>query len=359
MRNIRSFICVALVLALVLALGCTVPAESYAPGRPVLSQLSATAEESSGDYEYDEFEEEFLDDGEDDVVMDPDEEMQFLDDLTRELEENKDVDAINGMINILLIGLDARPNQKTGRSDTMILMTLDNDHNCIKLTSFMRDLYVEIPGRSNNRLNAAYVFGGAELLMKTLEKNFGVTVDYYVAVDFSTLADVIDQLGGLTITVEDKYVKRVNAVIKEDNKVLGIDVNDGLLKEGGEQVLTGKQAQAYARYRYGDSQGDFGRTVRQREVIMKCMDKVKDMSMVDLVGLAVNNLDKVSTDMSLADMISLAPVALSLRDSEVRQLRIPMDGAYKSQKVSGMAVLVPNRKKILKEISSFILENGD
>lgn len=83
----------------------------------------------------------------------------------------------------------------------MILLTLDAEHNCIKLTSFMRDLYVEIPGRKNNRLNAAYVFGGPELLMKTMKKNFGIEVDHYVAVNFSILADVIDQLGGLVIDV--------------------------------------------------------------------------------------------------------------------------------------------------------------
>ena len=84
------------------------------------------------------------------------------------------------------------------------------------------------------------------------------------------LASLIDQLGGLTLTVESEYyMDRINAVIKEDNKVLGVDVNDGLLTHAGEQLMTGKQAQAYARYRYGTSDGDFGRTARQREVITK------------------------------------------------------------------------------------------
>ncbi len=292
----------------------------------------------------------------DGVVYDPEEE-ESLDDLTQSYAENADaLEAVGGMTNILLIGLDARPGETTGRSDTMILLTLDAEHNCIKLTSFMRDLYVEIPGRKNNRLNAAYVFGGPELLMKTMKKNFGIEVDHYVAVNFSILADVIDQLGGLVIDVPEKYLPRINAVIYQDNLVLGLPDTDGYIQEAGEQLLTGKQAQAYARYRYGTPDGDFGRTVRQREVVLKCLEKIKSLSMTELVQLAINNLDNVSTDMSVIDMITLAPAAFQLKDSEVRELRIPIDGAYSTKTISGMWVMVPNRNKNLKAITKFLLE---
>ena len=192
---------------------------------------------------------------------------------------------------ILLIGLDARPGKDEG-SDTMILLSLDADHGCIKLVSFMRDLYVEIPGKKNNRLNAAYAFGGPDLLIKTLKKNFGVKVDHYIAVNFSILADVIDQLGGLEIDVPEKYLPRINAVIYQDNLVLELPDEDGYIRKPGLQTLTGKQAQAYARYRYGTKDGDFGRTVRQREVVMKCMEKIKEMSMTQLAEMAIINLDR-------------------------------------------------------------------
>ena len=286
----------------------------------------------------------------DGVVYEPEEE-EMLSELI--LDESA-LKAVDGMTNILLLGIDARPREKTGRSDTMILLTLDADHNCVKLTSFMRDLYVEIPGRKNNRLNAAYVFGGPELLIRTLRQNFGIDVDYYVAVNFSVLGSVIDQLGGVTVTVDPKYVKRVNAVIREDNKVLGISVNDGLLKEGGEQNLTGKQAQAYARYRYGTDDGDFGRTVRQREIILKCMEKVKDMSMSALVQLAISNLDNVTTNMTVLDMVALAPAALRLKDAETRELRIPVDKGYQVKTISGMWVMLPDREKNLNAIKDFM-----
>ena len=268
------------------------------------------------------------------------------------------LDLVNEMKHILLLGIDARPGEKTGRTDTMIILTVDTTNNKIKLMSLMRDIIVEIPGRKANRLNSAFVYGGADLLMETIEKNFGIHIDHYVGVNFSLLAELIDQIGGLTLTVEsDYYMERINAVIKEDNKVLKINVNDGLLTESGEQLMTGKQAQAYARYRYGTKDGDFGRTARQREVIMKIFDKVTDMSMIELAAVAMGNIENVVTNLSLQDIMLLAKAMYSLSDAEFEQLRIPLDNGYKSQKVNGMAVLVPNRTKTMKAISEFLTED--
>lgn len=289
----------------------------------------------------------------DDTVLDPTEELVFQDTAAVEYLSGA-LEAVNELQNILLLGIDARPGESTGRSDTMIILTVDADQNVIRLVSLMRDLYVEIPGRKNNRLNAAYVYGGAELLMDTIEHNFGIHVDHYVAVNFSMMASLIDQLGGLELNVESEYYKdRINAVIKCDNKVLGIDVNDGLIESAGLQMLTGKQAQAYARYRYGTSDGDFGRTQRQREVILKIMEKLRGLSLVQLFRLAGDNIDKVYTNLTLEEIIELAPAALQLQDAEVRQLRIPIDGGYSSKTVSGMAVLVPSREKNIQALVDF------
>lgn len=353
-------------LALVIALmgtlmGAGLGAAEVAPAKPVLA--SALADEPADEPEDAGDEDDLMAEEEaaqgDDVVEELDEELQFLDELIGEIDlpENA-LDAVNGMTNILLVGIDARPKEKTGRSDTMMVATLDSNNNCIKLTSFMRDLYVEIPGRKGNRLNAAYVFGGADLLKKTLKQNFGIDIDYYVTVRFDSVASVVDQLGGLTIDVQKKYLPRVNAVIKMDNKALGQKINSGLVKEAGEQVLTGRQSLAYARYRYGDPKGDAGRTERQREVVLKILDKVKSKSLIELAQLALSNLDKVETDMSIADMLRLAPAAFQLRDAEVKQLRIPVDGSYSSKRISGMAVYVPNRTKNKKALADFLLEDS-
>lgn len=289
----------------------------------------------------------------DDTVLDPSEEVIFQDSAAGEYVESA-LAAINEMQNILLLGIDARPGEKTGRSDTMIILTVDAENNVIRMVSLMRDLYVEIPGYKNNRLNAAYVFGGPELLMKTIKKNFGIEVDHYVAVNFSMLANLIDQIGGLELEVEsDYYVDRINAVIKCDNAVLGIDVNDGLLSGPGLQLMTGKQAQAYARYRYGTKDGDFGRTQRQREVIMKIIDKLSEKSLIELFKLAGDNMSNVYTNLTFEQITGLVPAALNLKGATMEQLRIPLDGAYASKTISKMSVLVPDRTKTKRAIAEF------
>jgi LCP family protein required for cell wall assembly len=305
------------------------------------------------------------DSGDDDaVVTDPTDQEQFLTDLMGELnvDDTNALDQVNKMTHILLVGIDARPGQKTGRSDTMMLLTIDASHQCLKLTSFMRDLYVEIPGEKNNRLNSSYYFGGPELLLKTLKKNFGVKIDYYAAVNFSLLADLIDQIGGLTLTIEDEtQMNNINKVIMEDNVVLkkaypdkGIETNDNLLTKTGEQLLNGRQAQAYARYRKGSD--DFQRTTRQRDVILKAIEKVEGMSMMDLGKLALNNLDQVTTNLTVSDILKLAPAVFQLKDTEVKQLRIPVDHAFEIKTISKMSVLVPDRAKNTKALSKFLLK---
>ena len=292
---------------------------------------------------------------EDAVVENPEEEEQFDDNIDSYLTDKRA--EVANMRHLLLIGIDARPGETTGRSDTMIIVTLDPDGNVIKLTSIMRDLYVEIPGRKNNRINATYVFGGPELLMETIELNFGVHIDHYIAVNFSMLGKLIDSIGGLTLTVENEYyMRRINAVIKQDNRVLGIDRNDQLLTEPGEQLMTGKQAQAYARYRYGTADGDFGRTVRQREIITKIFEKLNQMTAIELMGLVVDNFGNVYTNLSVSDLASYAPVLISMKDAEIQEMRLPIDGGYQSKTIAGMSVLVPNREKNIQALLEFLGE---
>ena len=263
-----------------------------------------------------------------------------------------------GRMNILLLGIDARPGQKSGRSDSMILVSVELNTGRIRLVSFMRDLYVQIPGLGPNRLNSAYVSGGYDMLAATLASNFGITADHYVAVDFSVLGSLIDQLGGLEINVEDQYfVERINAVIENDNKVLGINKNDGKLAGPGLQILTGKQAQAYARFRYGaKSGGDFARTGRQREVIMKIFEKVQGMSVLELAELAARNIDAVRTDLTLPDLIRLVPTVLGIKNATFKELRVPSDGKFTNQTIYGMAVLVPDTKRVVAELREFFAD---
>ena len=120
--------------------------------------------------------------------------------------------------------------------------------------------------------------------------------------------------------------------------------------------MTGKQAQAYARYRYGTSDGDFGRTARQREVITKIFHRLTEMSLVEISALAMANIGNVVTNLTLQDMMLLAPAMLSLKDAEIEELRLPVDGGYKFQTVRGMSVIVPDRTMTMEAIAEFLNE---
>lgn len=335
----------SLLLALVLLMGVMPAQGKEAPRRGAVQIVDEAIEGEDGTAE--DAEGGLFDD--DNWVEDPLEEILFDDQLITDA-----FDKLDGMRNILLLGVDSRTGSISGRTDTMILLSVDIEGNVIKMTSFLRDTYVSIPGYKNNRLNAAYVYGGFDLLAATFEENFGIRPDAYVAVNLSGLTRVIDELGGVYVDVNSKKIDRINAVIYWYNKqVLNLNnLRDGYLTKGGRQKLTGKQAEAWARYRYSES--DMQRAERQRQLISIIFEEICKMSLSELVSFAMDNIDLVKTNLGISDIISLAPAVLAMRDAEIRELQIPVSGGYKSQTVSGMSVLVPNRQKNANALAEFL-----
>lgn len=335
----------SLLLALVLLMGVMPAQGEEAPRRGAVQIVDEAIEGEDGTAE--DAEGGLFDD--DNWVEDPLEEILFDDQLITDA-----FDKLDGMRNILLLGVDSRTGSISGRTDTMILLSVDIEGNVIKMTSFLRDTYVSIPGYKNNRLNAAYVYGGFDLLAATFEENFGIRPDAYVAVNLSGLTRVIDELGGVYVDVNSKKIDRINAVIYWYNKqVLNLNnLRDGYLTKGGRQKLTGKQAEAWARYRYSES--DMQRAERQRQLISIIFEEICKMSLSELVSFAMDNIDLVKTNLGISDIISLAPAVLAMRDAEIRELQIPVSGGYKSQTVSGMSVLVPNRQKNANALAEFL-----
>ena len=232
------------------------------------------------------------------------------------------------IVNILLIGQDARPGWGRSRSDSMILCTFDKEKKTITMTSFLRDLYVQIPGYQNNRINTAYPAGGMELLNETLAQNFGVHVDANVEVDFSHFVDVIDLLGGVDLELRSDEANYINSNTK------------GSLV-AGMQHLNGKQALYYSRIRYLDADADFSRTNRQRKVISALIEKFRDSKLTTLLGLLDDLLPMVTTDMTNKEMISLATELFPmLADCTVVSQRIPQDDTYHLAMIRGMSVIV-------------------
>ena len=245
------------------------------------------------------------------------------------------------VLNILLVGQDRREGEKERtRSDTMILVTINMKDKQVTLTSFMRDLYVKIPGYYNNRLNVAYRLGGAELLFDTLEYNFGIRPHHFVEVDFSGFRKVVDMVGGIDMELTKKEANHLN------NNEFGYDFpeEDWHLKEGMNH-LNGKQALAYARIRRIDATGDFARTDRQRRVVTSLIEKTKTMNVLEINSLVLTASDIISTDMTANEIMGyVAELAPLLEDmNEVESVQIPADGKYKMTGVEGVgSVLVPD-----------------
>lgn len=256
------------------------------------------------------------------------------------------------MFQLLLIGVDTYKPNSRGRSDTIILAQLDPKAKTIKLVSFLRDMYVKIPGKGSTRINAAYAYGGPELLLKTLKANFGIEPDAYVSVNFSRMAELIDAIGGVQVNVSSKERTQLNSIMQYYNLKMGKKENDGLLKKSGLQNLTGKQAMCFSRIRKIDS--DFARTDRQRTVVEAAFHKVMEMSWDEIGELVLDNLDKVTTNITPADAIRLIPTALMAKEATFESLQIPAKGAYASKTISGMAVLVPNLSKNVDILNDFL-----
>ncbi len=243
------------------------------------------------------------------------------------------VESSDNIVNILLIGQDAREGWGRSRSDSMILLTFNKEKKTITMTSFLRDLYVKIPGYVDNKMNAAYPAGGMELLNEVLKVNFGVQVDGNVEVDFSHFSDVIELLGGVEIDLRNDEANYIN------NKLGREGIASSLTS--GMQLLNGKQALWYSRIRYLDADSDFSRTNRQRKVINSLIEKFRESNLTTLLGLLDDLLPMITTDMSNSDILSYATELFPmLSECTVISQRIPADGEYSLGTIREMSVVI-------------------
>lgn len=245
----------------------------------------------------------------------------------------------DGVVNILLIGNDSRENNGEGRSDAVILLSVSNNSKKIYMTSLLRDMYVEIPGHDGNRLNAAYSFGGAELLMETVEENLGVPVNHYVQVNFEAFANLVDAVGGVDLELSSEEVEYVNGYLWEYNILTerpeGTDYMDTSLS--GMLHLNGPQALAYSRNRYLGT--DFGRTERQRKVLSAVIKELPKALAANPKGLMDGLLPNLTTNLTQDECYRLSFMAGKFLTYDIESGSIPREGTYKNADIRGMAVL--------------------
>lgn len=243
--------------------------------------------------------------------------------------------------NVLLIGCD-KSDGTSQRSDSMILVTVDKVHQKIKMTSFMRDLWVSIPGYYDARLNAAYSYGGAELLLRTIYENFGVPINDYVMVDFEMFEKLIDGLGGVNVEITEDEADYINET--SHAKV-----------HSGENILNGDYALIYCRIRYLDS--DFNRTQRQRKVMNSIFKKAVSQNPIATLTVMSDIFPLITTDISSAKMTVKALGAINLLKYGNDQFRIPTDDGYSNEMIEGQDVLVPDLEENKTALHQFLYES--
>lgn len=243
--------------------------------------------------------------------------------------------------NILLIGTDTREGSDKGRSDTVILASVNTQNKKVTLTSFMRDTYITIPGIGKNRLNLAYNYGGVDKLKETLEYNFGIYIDNYITVDFNAFIEGVDALEGIDLEVSSAEIENLNISIEEVNKMNGVDPNINKMNpiaDSGLAHLNGAQALGYSRIRYVGN-ADFERTERQRKVLTKSIEKAKTMNLIGLDNVLRKTLPHITTDVSQGEVFKYLKETPNIEDYAIESFRIPSDQYVKDIRVWGMALL--------------------
>lgn len=260
--------------------------------------------------------------------------------------------------NILLLGGDSRQTDAYERTDTMMILSLNREDRSIKLTSIMRDTWVEFPGKSQSgKINAANVYGGPKYAVRTVNKNFSTNIEYYILVNMSDLVAIIDLVGGIDIEVTESELEQINAYAQDyiDN----IQAYDGQtqLDQAGYVHLNGLLATAYTRDRYTDS--DFGRVMRQQNVMMALSDQVQNMELDELMAVVNDIYDHIKTNLDDGTLDALVQTAMLCDVEDISRFRIPADGTYKSGTYDGVWSIRPNYKKNAALLYDFIYKEGE
>ena len=258
--------------------------------------------------------------------------------------------------NILLLGVDRRDESWEGNSDVILLVTVNKEKKTVYLTSFLRDLYADIPGVGVRKLNAACANGGPELTVQTLEDNYQVEIDNYAMVDFNAMIDVVDALGGVDLEIDEDERVTANDYITcmcEDN---GDDPEDYYIEKAGLVHLNGYQAVGYARNRYTGKGSDFGRTQRQRNVLTAIAEKAQDGDYASLADTMEDVMPYITHDITEMQMIGLMMQLGSWLDYDIQQQHIPYDGEYTSQD----EILVPtDMNATVEKLTSILYGDGE
>lgn len=234
---------------------------------------------------------------------------------------------VDGITNILLVGIDGTNIDKGNRSDSVMLATIDSKSKQLKITSIARDTYVDIPGHGYEKLTHAYAYGGIDLLKEVFKNNFDIDIDKYIAVNFVSFIDVMDEIGGVEVDVKSKDINEVNKYIDGCYQYYGDRKNKEpkeYITEPGVQRLNGYQALAFSRIRYTDSA--YARDNRHREVAQSVYNEFLKQDPMMYKKAADILLENTKTNISPMEMLDLGYTVYNIKDSKIEQMEFPLDG---------------------------------
>ena len=272
--------------------------------------------------------------------------------ITEEVEE-KLSQYSDSIINIALFGVDAVDGE-AGRSDSIMIATIDTVHKKLKLTSIMRDSYVAIDGHGNDKINHAYAFGGPQLAIKTLNENFDLNIEDFASVNFETLPKIIDKIGGIELDIDADELEYINGYIAHLNNING--TSEPAIESTGLQHVSGTQALAFCRIRY-TSGGDYKRTERHREVLTKIFEKIETLPVTSYPSLLLEILPMVNTSLTYNEILDLGTEVLKVGDSSMELERFPLDDYCEGKMIDGIYYLSFDKETTVEQLHNYIFED--
>lgn len=261
--------------------------------------------------------------------------MYVKDEVVKDIENTEEATIVDGITNILLVGTDGEYVEKGNRSDSVMLVTIDSKNKDIKLSSIARDTYVDIPGYSKEKLTHAYAYEGIDLLKEVFKENFDLDIDKYIAVNFGSFMEIIDEIGGVVVDVPESGLKSINSMIDSCYNYYSDKDSVGekeYLTEAGTQRLNGYQALAFSRIRYTDSA--FHREARHREVAQSAYKEFAQRGVDTYKRCADIVLNNTKTNISPMEMMNLAYTVLKINDKDIEQFQFPLEEYRKGHIIS-------------------------
>lgn len=263
----------------------------------------------------------------------------------------------NEIITIAFFGTDSRDtsNMNSGRSDTIMLASINPNLKSIKLISIPRDTYVEVPGYGKTKINHAYAYGKEQLSIKTINSNFGLNITEYATIDFSGLVNIINDVGGIELTITESEKNYINTYVKESYELTGNPVKK--IENAGKVILTGEQALAHSRNRTVGN--DFSRASRQRDVVEALMNKISTMDLNTIISLLDSFLPEVRTNINPTKYIGLLTSILSNRGeylNNIISVQVPSTEYASGKMIDGIYYFVSDMDTAKNDIYKYIYE---